>query len=127
MGYLTHGTEAGGKTYDLLPCPFCGGEAEFRDGSSTKPYIRCKSCGCRTWGSHAYDKLAAAWNRRAERTWHDFSDELPPVGASVLCRGKNGALYVGKPVTLNGNVTRKVWVPRGDQYRSPEKWMAVNE
>ena len=68
MGYLTHGTEAGGKTYDLLPCPFCGGEAEFRDGSSTKPYIRCKSCGCRTWGSHAYDRLVAAWNRRAERT-----------------------------------------------------------
>lgn len=127
MGYLTCGATAGGKTYDLLPCPHCGGEAEFRDGSSTKPYIRCKECGCRTWGSHAYDKLVAAWNRRAERTWHDFSDELPPVGASVLCRGKNGALYVGKPVTLNDNVTRKVWVPRGDQYRSPEKWMAVNE
>ena len=67
MGYLTHGATAGGKTYDLLPCPHCGGEAEFRDGSSTKPYIRCKECGCRTWGSHAYDKLVAAWNRHAER------------------------------------------------------------
>ena len=74
MGYLTHGTGAGGKTYDLLPCPHCGGEAEFRDGSSTKPYIRCKSCGCRTWGSHAYDKLAAAWNRRAERTCRDVGN-----------------------------------------------------
>ena len=61
-----------------------------------------------------------------ERTWHDFSDELPPVGVSVLCRGKNGALYVGKPVTFKGNVTCKVWVPRGDQYRTPEKWMEVS-
>ena len=78
MGYLTHGATAGGKTYDLLPCPHCGGEAEFRDGSSTKPYIRCKECGCRTWGSHAYDKLVAAWNRRAERTCRNAS--FDPLG-----------------------------------------------
>lgn len=74
MGYLTKGSTASGKTYELLPCPHCGGEAEFRDGSSTKPYIRCKSCGCRTWGSYAYDKLVAAWNRRAERTCRRLSD-----------------------------------------------------
>lgn len=52
----------------LLPCPHCGGEAEARDGSSTTPYIRCKSCGCRTGSSWDMDKLKAAWNRRAERT-----------------------------------------------------------
>lgn len=116
------------KTPDgLLPCPHCGGEAEARDGSSTTPYIRCKSCGCRTGSSWDMDKLKAAWNRRAGRTWHDFSDELPPAGASVLCRGKNGALYVGKPVTFKSNGTRKVWVPRGNQYRTPEKWMVVSE
>ena len=23
----------------LRPCPFCGGEAEMRGGSSTKPYV----------------------------------------------------------------------------------------
>ena len=62
MGYLTHGATAGGKTYVLLPCPHCGGEAEFRDGSSTKPYIRCKECGCRTWGSHyVYDEVLCGW------------------------------------------------------------------
>ena len=49
----------------LLPCPHCGGEAEARDGSSTTPYIRCKSCGCRTGSSWDMDKLKAAWNRRA--------------------------------------------------------------
>ena len=78
-------------------------------------------------GDEIFDRLADLIEPEPERTWHDFSDELPPVGASVLCRGKNGALYVGKPVTLKGDVTREVWVPRGDQYRSPEKWMAVSE
>ena len=54
------------KTPDgLLPCPHCGGEAEARDGSSTTPYIRCKSCGCRTGSSYDMDKLKEAWNRRA--------------------------------------------------------------
>lgn len=59
--YLTKRFDAG----DLLPCPFCGGEAEWRDGSSTKPYIRCRECGMRTGGSYACDKLKAKWNRRA--------------------------------------------------------------
>ena len=68
MGYLTRGATAGGKTYDLLPCPYCGGEAEFRDGSSTAPYIRCKSCGCRTGSGRSCEKLVERWNRRAERT-----------------------------------------------------------
>lgn len=102
MGYLTHGSTAGGKTYDLLPCPHCGGEAEFRDGSSTKPYIRCKSCGCRTWGSHAYDKLAAAWNRRAERTCRiatmDMAGEPPyREGDRILNELSDGCSECGYP------------------------------
>lgn len=57
------------KTDDLLPCANCGGEAEWRDGSSTPPYIRCKACGMRTYGStvRGYrQKLAAVWNARAK-------------------------------------------------------------
>ena len=34
----------GRPTDDLLKCANCG-EPEWRDGSSTTPYIRCKSCG----------------------------------------------------------------------------------
>lgn len=53
------------KTPDgLLECPFCGSEPELRDGSSTTPYIRCKSCGCRTGSSRNVEKLVEAWNRR---------------------------------------------------------------
>lgn len=59
--------------------------------------------------------------------WVSFDERLPEPGAPVLCKGKNGAYYVGKLVTSNGKGTRKVWVPRGDQYRTPEKWMEVGE
>ena len=60
-------------TQALLPCPHCGGEAEARDGSSTTPYIRCKSCGCRTGSSRDMDRLKEAWNRRSERTCRNAS------------------------------------------------------
>lgn len=117
----------------LRPCPFCGGEARI----IAKPYEPKVCVGCDDdtclgfsglgWLYDSEQEAAEAWNRRAGRTWHDFSDELPPVGVSVLCRGKNGALYVGKPVTFKGNGTRKVWVPRGDQYRTPEKCMEAEK
>ena len=113
---------------ELKPCPFCGGKAEFETYGGTACAVTCRKCRCGTPTVSLNDgeRAVEAWNRRAGRTWHDFSDELPPVGVSVLCRGKNGAMYVGKPVTFKGNGTRKVWVPRGDQYRTPEKWMEVS-
>ena len=120
--------------YKLRACPFCGGEANTAlaaYASGATAHVVCDACGAKVYGYGRGERglrdAVESWNRRAERTWHDFSDELPPVGASVLCRGKNGALYVGKLVTFNGNGTRKVWVPRGDQYRTPEKWKAVDE
>ena len=58
---------------ELKPCPFCGGEAEMREGSSTKPYIRCKRCGCRTGSSRYRGNLAKAWNARADATDEQFS------------------------------------------------------
>ena len=70
MSYLSKTPEG------LLPCPFCGGEAEARDGSSTTPYIRCKSCGCRTGSSRNVDRLKDAWNRRTRRTCHVESSHV---------------------------------------------------
>lgn len=76
----------------------------------------------------AYNRARKLWNRCAERKWYDFADELPPVKKPVLCKGRNGAFYIGKPVTLvGGERTREVWVPRDGQYRKPEKWMEMDE
>ena len=58
---------------ELKRCPFCGGEAEMREGSSTKPYIRCKRCGCRTGSSRYRGNLAKAWNARADATDEQFA------------------------------------------------------
>ena len=131
----------------LLDCPFCGARPYIQThelgDTCVEARVVCQSCHVSTTCEYqgwkvgylgddltrtlAIGRAISAWNRRAERTWHDFSDELPPAGVRVLCRGKNGALYVGKPVTVNGNATRNVWVPRGDQYRTPEKWMEIEE
>lgn len=124
---------------ELRPCFFCGRGGvrvivvdEVTDAGCEEATVplyaaSCPYCGARGPMALSEGEAVAAWNRRAGYTWHDFSDELPPVGVSVLCKGRNGALYVGKPVTFKGNGTRKVWVPRGDQYRTPEKWMEVEE
>ena len=58
--------------------------------------------------------------------WTSFDERPPEPGVPVLCKGKNGAYYVGKPVTLDGERTGKVWVPRGAEYRSPAAWRPVD-
>lgn len=58
---------------ELKPCPFCGGEAEMREGSSTKPYVRCKRCGCRTGSSRYRGNVAKSWNARAAVTDEQFA------------------------------------------------------
>lgn len=119
---------------ELKTCPFCGSEAHIKEvvSSCERLYtVGCSDSGCMGFETlllkPTKEEAATAWNHRAELTWHDFSDELPPAGKNVLCKGKNGAIYVGKPVTFKGKATRSVWVPRGDQYRSPKKWMVVDD
>lgn len=51
----------------LLPCPFCGGEAEFeRMGTSRQSCIVvCGSCGARLESSDEYQRSGSRWNDRA--------------------------------------------------------------
>lgn len=54
------------ETPKMLPCPFCGGEANTVTASGSGQIIRCKSCY--SYGPKRRDlpKALEAWNRRAE-------------------------------------------------------------
>lgn len=67
----------------LLPCPFCGGKAEWSGGTRRYEFqlaIECTKCGINTgpipYGRNDDKKAATIWNRRvqsrAERLWDKF-------------------------------------------------------
>lgn len=60
---------------NLKPCPFCGGEAQFRI-FDTICNVECPECfnGTRYYALDDYEQAVAAWNARAERT----CEKLPP-------------------------------------------------
>ena len=70
---------------ELLPCPFCGGNAHFEiDMDSRWEWVECESCGMQGNSSASLmedckPKLREAWNRRAPASQArvPLSDELP--------------------------------------------------
>lgn len=53
-------------TSELLPCPFCGGEAEIERHGCTKflTVYRCQDCGCSLETSETFNH-GREWNARA--------------------------------------------------------------
>lgn len=49
---------------EILPCPFCGGKAEWKSGGPGCAWIACKSCPAET-GDGSIPRIIEAWNRRA--------------------------------------------------------------
>ena len=53
----------------LLPCPFCGGSAEYRNDGMTG-YVQCQNCLARTDGVYSWrdenwkEEVAREWNAR---------------------------------------------------------------
>ena len=52
---------------ELLPCPFCGGEAGIYEEIPGGYIIQCHEC-CGQIGIMTKQRVIAAWNSRAERT-----------------------------------------------------------
>lgn len=66
------------KAPELLLCPFCGGEPEWRDGGCGF-WISCTGCISETGDGGDRDRIAAAWNRRADAaqpTVGEMGDEI---------------------------------------------------
>ena len=81
---------------ELLPCPFCGGDAHFEIDDDRWEWIECGSCGMQGNRSASLmedckPKLAEAWNRRAPAAPVPHIDPvhgdcLPPIGSRVFIR-----------------------------------------
>ena len=54
---------------ELLPCPFCGGEAKNQSTGYGDYRVYCGKCECSTvrWSS-SKEKAIAAWNRRTQHS-----------------------------------------------------------
>ena len=88
----------------LLPCPFCGEEAEIKsfpvftnlrpyspETADKKYYVQCKGCATQC-GALEYDtpeEAIAAWNRRAGG-WIAVTEKLPEEGETFLGWHKDG-------------------------------------
>ena len=51
---------------NLLPCPFCGGNASIPESYPYHHLVFCTSCGCKTDICDTEAEAIAAWNRRVE-------------------------------------------------------------
>ena len=90
------------RTTELLPCPFCGGEAEMLTAESMHGGnlygVMCNCCAGRTDVFDTEAEAIAAWNARAERGtltaeqvretvekhWHDLSADYDMPEATAL-------------------------------------------
>ena len=49
---------------ELLPCPFCGGEARRYENDTFGNGVRCAKCGAKVNGFASTGSATRAWNRR---------------------------------------------------------------
>lgn len=54
------------KDKNLLPCPFCGSEAEITELKTIEGsfYVQCPKCGIEQGYSSSYEEAVEEWNKR---------------------------------------------------------------
>ena len=111
---------------ELLPCPFCGGDAVISAAMNSHPEIACDSCGANVSAREAgVDAAISAWNKRApdkaalqqvERTYDDEIATLRAAMAFYADEGnwpKAGAHFLAPAVKDKGAIARKAMGRKG--------------
>ena len=73
---------------ELLPCPFCGAQAEAYHAGERKPFndgsiagevvIDCSECDCNVGEYTTYEVAARIWNTRATPLAPDYTESMGP-------------------------------------------------
>ncbi len=106
---------------ELLPCPFCGGEAKYH-GSEDMVRIECKACGANPsgWWDETEDAVKE-WNQRAPG-WIGVENELPKD--RVLCVAGE-ALMIGEIIPQK-TPDRGYWArSEGEYLHGVTHWMKL--
>lgn len=76
---------------NLLPCPFCGGEATVqttRHGYPPMHWVRCVPCEASAGAFHSRESAAKAWNSRNLQCGHCCGSGVNECGQGcALCKG----------------------------------------
>ena len=85
----------------LLPCPFCGGEAELTGFDAPEFWVWCPNCKASTDAHTCKGGAIEAWNTRAERTCEvlgeDYDELLDYWETELSC----GHVYIGMKQYVN--------------------------
>ena len=113
----------------LLPCPFCGAEAETFEASEDSFSILCTGCGVETPYLPYLTEAIAAWNRRAEdERYKNALKEIINLACESVEREKTLAKLEAEVMALEpkcGEWVKKTYTPEYANEETEERQYVV--